>query len=196
MVVRVHGLASSYIRGCRCDLCKDAAREKRAIHRKMRQAERVMVNGRLFAPNASVHGTLGTYGNWGCRCEACTKAASAEGRNRHAKQTRKLAKALPPKTLKHGSTGAYRYWRCRCRVCKAGHKRRNDEWRMRVLDRRQEIDGRMVAVDDGIQHGLRTTYTNKGCRCEPCSKAACKDKRELPLRKARRRLAEAGGFDG
>lgn len=185
-----HGRSVTYTKGCRCDLCRAAAVEKRAVLRKARYAERIMVDGRWFAPRvaANAHGTLATYGNWGCRCEPCTKAASVEGRERHAKQSKRLVNSSPPADLKHGTAGAYRYWRCRCRVCKSGNQERNRRMRERVFDKRVEIDGRMVVP--GGPHGVLTTYSTKGCRCEACSKAGYKYHKELPLRKARQLLAE------
>jgi hypothetical protein len=42
------------------------------------------------------------------------------------------------------------------------------------------VDGRLVQPEPNITHGKRATYTNWGCRCEPCTIAwreACCERR-------------------
>lgn len=62
--------------------------------------------------------------------------------------------------------------------------------RTAAFARRVEVDGHLVAP--GALHGSVTTYTNRGCRCEPCTVA----KREIgraERKTRRRRTAENGG---
>jgi hypothetical protein len=52
---------------------------------------RELIDGRLVAPRAPEHhGKVGTYKNWGCRCEPCTAANTAtwteRARKRRAEQ--------------------------------------------------------------------------------------------------------------
>lgn len=50
-------------------LCQSRARRKVL-------SDRSIVDGRLIATNGDRHGCVGTYTNYGCRCEPCTSAAS------------------------------------------------------------------------------------------------------------------------
>lgn len=60
---------SGYRKGCRCDECKQAERE-----RWQRSRER-----RLTGPvPAHVHGTWNGYNNYGCRCDECFAACQAQ----------------------------------------------------------------------------------------------------------------------
>lgn len=62
-----------YKRGCRCDGCRKANRERHA-------ATIADLRARARAGDGAVpHGTAGAYDNWGCRCAACT--ASKQARN-------------------------------------------------------------------------------------------------------------------
>jgi hypothetical protein len=70
-----HGASAYRARGiyrCRCLVCRAAATQRSAEERARRYASRVWVGDRLVAVNARVHGTHGTYSNWGCRCLLCT----------------------------------------------------------------------------------------------------------------------------
>ena len=58
-----HGTASSYQRGCRCDECTSAGRERK----------RQLDAERREHPEDAPHGTTGGYTNWGCRCDLCRK---------------------------------------------------------------------------------------------------------------------------
>lgn len=76
---RTHGLASTYVDGCRCDKCREA-------HRVRHAASRAALAAR---PRDQVpHGTSGGYDNWLCRCEKCTAAKKA--RNAASRRARKL----------------------------------------------------------------------------------------------------------
>ncbi|RBO71658.1 hypothetical protein DSP71_15255 [Microbacterium sp. H6] len=64
------GTVASYQRGCRCDACTEANRERhRDTVAKMRE--------KGLSPGDPRHGTLGAYRNWACRCDAC-RAVGAE----------------------------------------------------------------------------------------------------------------------
>jgi hypothetical protein len=70
-----HGSATSYNRGCPCDLCKAKNTARNTTLRTRRMAQRVLINGRLVAPlPPEKHGKQSTYSNWGCRCIPCTDA--------------------------------------------------------------------------------------------------------------------------
>jgi hypothetical protein len=53
------------------------------------------------------------------------------------------------------------------------------------LKNRQEIDGRLTAVDR--PHGLPGTYTNYGCRCEQCTTAHSAYLKEQRIRRHEQR---------
>jgi hypothetical protein len=67
---RTHGEARTYDRGCHCDLCKKAHREKIARNRAERKAR--LEQG--F--DSERHGRATTYDD-GCRCPACSEAKVA-----------------------------------------------------------------------------------------------------------------------
>lgn len=76
-----HGIPSSYNRGCRCDECTRANRERcqrtgnATAHRNRNLAQRVFVGGRWIAPGRDDrHGQMDTYQRFGCRCLACVRA--------------------------------------------------------------------------------------------------------------------------
>lgn len=65
----VHGEAKSYDKGCRCDECKEAFRE-RAREAKGRRLSRPIPE--------HVHGTWNGYSNYNCRCPRCLAACQAK----------------------------------------------------------------------------------------------------------------------
>lgn len=65
----LHGKASGYKRGCRCDLCRDNWNAYMRARRKTK-----------VIPDQVQHGLSATYSNWGCRCEPCAVAKSNKGR--------------------------------------------------------------------------------------------------------------------
>jgi hypothetical protein len=70
-----HGTKNTYqYHGCKCPDCTRANREANAAQVAAKLDERILVDGRWFAPNAAVHGSASTYRNRGCRCWPCTKA--------------------------------------------------------------------------------------------------------------------------
>jgi hypothetical protein len=83
-----HGRSTYANQGCRCPLCTDAEVRYQAHVRALRFAERVEVDGRLFAPRATSHGNS-TYRNWGCRCLVCSTAAADAARARN--KTRRVS---------------------------------------------------------------------------------------------------------
>lgn len=66
----VHGTLSGWERGCRCDICRQGAAQKRR-ERKARRIERF----RRGEVNPQ-HGKATTYSNYDCRCGPCSKAWS------------------------------------------------------------------------------------------------------------------------
>ena len=138
----------------------------------------------------ATHGTRGRY-NSGCRCDECRGAERESAiRLRREKQEllveidgRMVAAHLPKE--KHGRPGTYDYYGCRCRPCTDAQLESSAEWRKnnpdaakshirdyrtRVLDRRLEVDGRMVAAHlDSDMHGTTNAYFGHGCRCQKCS---------------------------
>ena len=63
------GSGSLYQRGCRCDACKTANRDRVERRRKERTPP----------PEGDArHGMASTYENWTCRCELCASANSAK----------------------------------------------------------------------------------------------------------------------
>jgi hypothetical protein len=72
----LHG-GTRYNRGCTCDVCLRAHRERLAQLRREHAAARVLIDGRLVATGAPQHGSRSTYVNWMCRCVPCTAAHTA-----------------------------------------------------------------------------------------------------------------------
>ena len=85
---RSHGTQSSYVGGCRCQECRTASAEHRKRHRAEKAAARQLVDGRMVAVAAPVHGSSSTYHNHFCRCAPCTEAASRDNRFSRRKATR------------------------------------------------------------------------------------------------------------
>jgi len=74
-------------------------------------------------------------------------------------------------TPQHGSRSTYINYGCRCDPCTKANSAACREWAHRQMARRELIDGRLVAPLPDAQHGKQPTYTNHGCRCEPCTAA-------------------------
>jgi queuine/archaeosine tRNA-ribosyltransferase len=68
-----HGLSRYINQRCRCTVCNEAHNAYMRDYRGARYAARYLVDGRLYAPNAT-HGKPNTYANYGCRCEPCSAA--------------------------------------------------------------------------------------------------------------------------
>lgn len=66
-----HGDYRTYIKGCRCDDCREGHRIHTAEIRKQRFQD-------PKAADRAGHGKASTYKNYGCRCEACSKANTAD----------------------------------------------------------------------------------------------------------------------
>lgn len=96
-----HGSYSTYTnKGCRCDACKEAAREyARDLKRRKEQDGQV----RSLRPVA-VHGTYSMYTHAGCRCDLCSQAR------------RDYLKDYSP-DLPHGTRSMYTLGGCRCDLC-------------------------------------------------------------------------------
>ena len=76
-----HGTLSRYAKGCRCDDCKGANRERTRAWRRAHAT---------VDTQAIPHGASG-YTNYGCRCETCTDGHRV--RCNDYRSTRRAAKA-------------------------------------------------------------------------------------------------------
>lgn len=98
-----HGLFYGYnVKKCRCDLCMDAMRRKRA---------RLLTKGADGINRA--HG-YSSYINFGCRCEVCRKGNSEFNLGARA---RRAQRGVPDD--KHGTLSGYLNYACRCDECKS-----------------------------------------------------------------------------
>jgi len=64
--------------------------------------------------------------------------------------------------------------KCWCDSCTAKREKirgRVRKYRKGRLDSRIVVDGRLVAPVPPEKHGRASTYTNWGCRCQPCTEA-------------------------
>jgi hypothetical protein len=69
-----HGTGTAYNYGCRCEICMEHHRQRCSYFRNLRWSHRTIVDGRLVSTNPGLmHGTGNAYGNYGCRCEPCTR---------------------------------------------------------------------------------------------------------------------------
>lgn len=77
--MEAHGNTAGYVRGCRCDACRDAMRS-------YMQDWRTTITARVAAGELTIpHGTLGGYNNYACRCKECRNAARLHQRRRRAR---------------------------------------------------------------------------------------------------------------
>ncbi len=65
---------------------------------------------------ANDHGSVSTYINHKCRCDACRCAANEAHRRQQAARERRLA--ADPRLAAHGKMQTYINWGCRCRPCR------------------------------------------------------------------------------
>lgn len=74
------------------------------------------MRGRPPAP----HGTAGRYKSkkYGCRCDACKAAMSAEN---EARKTDRKKKTEDPNDPRHGTRSFYTNYGCRCERCTAAN---------------------------------------------------------------------------
>lgn len=64
-----------YVRGCRCEVCRSANRDRVRRRRLERFAARILVDGRPVSVSPGIaHGSAATYTNHGCRCVPCSDA--------------------------------------------------------------------------------------------------------------------------
>ncbi|HJT92941.1 MAG TPA: hypothetical protein VJ777_13495 [Mycobacterium sp.] len=70
----------------------------------------------LTDPSDPRHGTVNSYRNHGCRCQACTAANAADQMvRRDQRQSRRVPEAV------HGTENGYSNYRCRCQLCRDAH---------------------------------------------------------------------------
>ena len=106
--------------------------------------------------------------------------------------TGRLVAQVPPDV--HGKSWTYRKLGCRCAPCTnanttATRSDRATRFALRVVDR---VTGRLVAPMPASQHGRPGTYKEHGCRCEPCTHAATKERlQHKKRRRARVRAADS-----
>ena len=72
--------------------------------------------------NGPTHGLASTYRNpeYGCRCEACTRANTERARTEQASRRKRQ-----PPSGSHGRYTTYTNWGCRCGPCKAAGAAKN-----------------------------------------------------------------------
>lgn len=147
-------------------------------------------NGRPFAPGARSHG-YSTYGNWGCRCDACVagkKRRNSKDKASHCEPATESVNCVqcghprPVIAMGTGTTVSGRNGYCElCLATKAvrhGEAADRFHYRMRLLERGP--NGRPFA-GAAPHHGDSTIYDNWGCRCDRCV-AAKSDKAKLRVR--------------
>lgn len=97
---------------------------KESMDRRNRRWEkrnaRVLIDGRMVAVGAPIHGVYPTYANWHCRCDPCTIAHRAHMReNRDNRRSRRVlvdgVLVAVEATVHNSST--YSNWSCRCMTC-------------------------------------------------------------------------------
>lgn len=96
------------------------------MNRDQKRQERELIDGRMVAVGARVHGTTNTYVNWSCRCPECTEANStANLRMRRARADRRVEidgrMVAPLPESRHGQYSTYVNWCCRCEKCAAAN---------------------------------------------------------------------------
>lgn len=66
----------------------------------------------------------------------------------------------------HGLASTYRstVYACRCDECRAAHAER-------FRHERQARRERLTEEASALEHGTKSTYSNWGCRCAPCTEA-------------------------
>jgi hypothetical protein len=104
--------------------------------------------------DGAFHGTHGGYTNHGCRCAACTGAATTAKRDA---TERRAARLRAGERIEHGLNG-YTNYLCRCEVCKAAHAKQQRE-------RRETLQSEPVPER---VHGTLNGYNYYSCRCLKC----------------------------
>ncbi len=81
-----HGTPYRYLKGCRCDDCRNANRIYQAELRAKWQQDPA-------SADRAGHGKAATYRNHGCRCVSCTVANSADCAERRGRRRERAAMA-------------------------------------------------------------------------------------------------------
>ena len=140
-----HGTRKRYEKGCRCDLCREAAvSSTRKWIKKQNHADQEFKH----------HGTHTGYAS-GCRCNLCVSFK----RDYDRRQVDKVD--VTASDFKHGSHRGYSLG-CRC-----------DECRVAERSYRADTQAKKDLSCPDFPHGERRGY-RAGCRCEKCSDAAAK----------------------
>lgn len=146
----MHGTYSMYTNGkCRCDECREAARE---YARKSREKKRLESGEakRKPGPQRKEEHSYSGYVSRGCRCDICKEAARAY------RQSRKVG--LPEGDPRHGTTNGYTNWGCRCSECK------------RAIGESRKAAPPLEEGDH--RHGTLNGYFTMKCRCDKCRDSA------------------------
>lgn len=78
---------------------------------------------------------------------------------------------MTKRAFTHGAS-AYSNNRCRCHTCRTAHAQRAADTAEHHADRRTlDHTGRLTAPVPANLHGKSSTYTNRRCRCRPCTTA-------------------------
>jgi hypothetical protein len=80
-----------------------------------------------------------------------------------------------PGDPRHGTEAGYVIG-CRQSCCRAAHAA--------AAGRRNAMRRRLLAEGAEITHGLKSSYDNWGCKCEPCAAAAAAYRRDLRASRA------------
>jgi hypothetical protein len=134
--VSAHGTVNRYRKGCRCDLCRQAATATHRYYIDRSRARRIEVDGRLVAPVGDErHGKPSTYINEGCRCPPCADAHRAHKAafkaKRWAARVEIDGRLTAVKARVHGRS-TYLDHGCRCLTCTAAHGEYEAERRRRT----------------------------------------------------------------
>jgi hypothetical protein len=93
-MARTHGLRSTYVWGCKCLECREAAKKYSKVHTtayKEYNKSFLDENNISRHPKAN-HGTRSCYNNYGCKCLSC-KLAESSYANSYKKKRRAMKKA-------------------------------------------------------------------------------------------------------
>ena len=128
-----HGVNGYLNFKCRCDVCREANRQRSADQKVMRLE--------VGLPDGDArHGTLNGYSNWSCRCEPCKSAGAAS--NKAGRESR-MQRGLADGDARHGTANGYNNWGCRCDKCQLRKRGPRVRWRTRVDGQSIDAGGRL-----------------------------------------------------
>lgn len=140
-----HGKHSTYTnKGCRCEECKEAARE-------YRRSKAGLPKKRGRKPKPIEHGTSSGYFNGKCRCDECKTAAMSYLASRRV--------GLPEGDERHGTSNGYTNFGCRCDECKTAISAYN-----RPAQRGRALKWRYGVTEEDFEALLK----RQGGKCASC----------------------------